>query len=172
MYYDNDVIEHHGVLGMKWGVRHDKTSSGSSSKSSTRAAKKAAAKAEKTARKAKATAARRNLSLGTRALATTGKVVGTIAGIKAGGFVGSMAGQLAGNAGLAIATAAGVPVTAGVLAGMPVLTTGAFLAYNAAVAGSVYSGAALGGVKVHDIVDKAVDDLVIQESDRVTKNNK
>ena len=34
MYYDNDVIEHHGVPGMKWGVRHDRKSSGSSGRRS------------------------------------------------------------------------------------------------------------------------------------------
>jgi predicted lipid-binding transport protein (Tim44 family) len=172
MYYDNDVIEHHGVLGMKWGVRHDKTSSGSSSKSSARAAKKAAAKAEKATRKVKATAARQNLSLGTRALATAGKVAGTIGGMRAGALAGGVVGSTVGSAGLAVAAALGTPVTAGVIGGAPILTTNAFLAYNAAIAGGAYSGAALGGVKVHSIVDKAVDNLLIQENDRVTKNSK
>ena len=44
MYYDNDVIEHHGVPGMKWGVRHDRKSSGSSGSNKTKASKKVAAK--------------------------------------------------------------------------------------------------------------------------------
>ena len=156
MYYDNDVIEHHGVLGMKWGVRHDK---------------KAAAKAEKTKRKAEAKAARKNLSLGTRALATTGKVGATLGGIYAGALAGNFAGSAAALAGLTVASALGAPVTA-IYMGTKTLSTGALLAYTAAVAGGTYSGAALGGVKVHDIADDAIDTLLIQKSDRVTKNNK
>ena len=146
MNYSDDYIEHHGVLGMKWGVRKDRSSGGSGS----------AKKAAKKARKASAKAARKNLSLGTRALATTGKVIGTLGGAKLGADVGALAGGVVGAVAL---SALGGPAS-----------TAAVLSYVAATTGGSFTGAAIGGIKVHDITDKAIDNLLIEESNRVTKN--